>query len=105
MGRGSCKSVQEGKEGWVGFCLGGVKAGEGRAQDLQVVPLLPQAVVQLVVVGVGVVPVPVQDVVAHVQGVARQVGRRVPQAVELVPQQPPLPAMPDTRILHEWTVS
>ena len=43
-----------------------MEAGERGAQDLQEVAGVAQGIVHVVVVGVGVVPVPVQDVVAHV---------------------------------------
>lgn len=69
-----------------------VKAGEGGSQDFQKVAGVPEVVIHVVVVGVGMVAVPVQDVVPHIQGVARQVCWGIPQAMELVPQYPLLPA-------------
>ena len=55
-------------------------------------PAAREGVEHVVVVGVRVIPVPVQDVIAHVQRVARDVRRRVPHRMELVPQDALLPA-------------
>ncbi len=59
--------------------LRGIEAGEGRAKDFEEPARGSQGVEHVVVVGVRVVAVPVQDVIAHVQGVARNVGRGVAQ--------------------------
>lgn len=50
-----------------------------------------EEVVHVLEVGVRVVAVPVEDVGVHVQVVARDVARRVADAVELVPQDALLP--------------
>ena len=57
--------------------LGGIEAGEGGPQDFQEEAGGAEGVKHVVVVGVRVVPVPVQDVITHVQRVARDVGRRI----------------------------
>lgn len=44
------------------------------------------------VIGMGMVTMPVQDVIPHIQAVPWDVGWWVAQAVELVPQQPLFPA-------------
>lgn len=71
--------------------LAGVEAGERRAERLDVVAGVPQHVEHDVEVGVQVIAMPVQDVVPDVQGVPRDVPRRVLDVVELVPEEPPRP--------------
>ena len=73
--------------------LGGVEAGERGAEDLKEVAGSAEGVIHVVVVGVRVVAVPVEDVVAHVQAVPGEVCRRVAQGVVLVPQHAALPAI------------
>mmetsp|Transcript_10378 Transcript_10378/g.26611 ORF Transcript_10378/g.26611 Transcript_10378/m.26611 type:complete len:317 (+) Transcript_10378:1009-1959(+) len=68
-----------------------VKAREGAAQHLHEVAGVGEEVVHVLEVGVRVVAVPVEDVGVHVQVVARDVARRVADAVELVPQDALLP--------------
>mmetsp|Transcript_49043 Transcript_49043/g.91339 ORF Transcript_49043/g.91339 Transcript_49043/m.91339 type:complete len:685 (+) Transcript_49043:456-2510(+) len=70
-----------------GMVVGGVKAGERRAQHLHVVPAVAEMLKHVVEVGVRVVPVPVEDVLPDVEGVARDVAGRVAHGVVVVPQQ------------------
>ena len=64
----------------------GVKACERGTQDLQEVSCSSEGIIHVVVVGVGVVPMPVQNVIPDIQAVAGDVGWRVSHAVKLIPQ-------------------
>eukprot|EP01136_Pigoraptor_vietnamica_P006583 Opistho-1_new@39673 len=68
--------------------LARVKARERLAEHLHKVPALAEGAVEVSEVRVHVIAVPVQRVHLHAQVVAWEVARRVPQAVELVPQHP-----------------
>lgn len=72
--------------------LAGIKAGEGRAQDFQEVASSSEGIIHVVVVGVRMVPMPVQYVVPHIQAVPGDVCWRVTHTVELVPKNTLLPA-------------
>lgn len=69
-----------------------IKAGERRAQNLQKVAGSSEGVIHVVVVGVGVVTMPIQDVIPHIQAVSWNVSWGVPHAVELVPKHTLCPA-------------
>lgn len=69
----------------------GVKAGERGTQNLQEVSCSSEGIIHVVVVCMGMVPMPVQNVIPHIQAVAGDVGWRVAHAVKLIPQHPLCP--------------
>ena len=72
--------------------LASVKAGERGAQNLQKVASSSEGIIHVMVVGVRVVTMPVQDVIPHIQTVSWNVGWGVPHAVKLVPKHTLCPA-------------
>jgi hypothetical protein len=69
-----------------GAVLFGVNARERRAQNFEEVPLLAEVGVKGAEVRVGVVAVPIKELILNVQRVSWEVPRRVAQVVELIPQ-------------------
>mmetsp|Transcript_16426 Transcript_16426/g.45019 ORF Transcript_16426/g.45019 Transcript_16426/m.45019 type:complete len:218 (-) Transcript_16426:2172-2825(-) len=72
-----------------GAVLRGIEACERAAQHLHKVLLAPEEIKQLVVVGVQMVPMPVQHIMLDIQVVPRDVTRWVFDAMELIPQDTP----------------
>ena len=77
--------------------LRGIEAGQRRAQDFEEVASISQRVVGVMIVGVRVVSMPIQNVIPHIQAIPGDVCWRIPQAVKLIPQQPPFPARGNER--------
>ena len=72
--------------GGKGVHLPGIKACERGAQNFQEVTCSSEGIIHVVVVGMGMVSMPVQNVIPDIQAVAGDVGWRVAHAVKLIPQ-------------------
>ncbi len=78
--------------------LASIVAGERRAQNLQKVAGSSEGVIHVMVVGVGMITMPVQDVIPHIQAVSGNVGGGVPHAMKLVPKHTLCPAHRDQSV-------
>ena len=63
--------------------LRSIKACQGRAKDLKPVACITECIIKAVVVGVRMIAMPIQDVIANIQGVSWDVARGVANIVEL----------------------
>lgn len=59
---------------------------ERMAEHLEIISSIAQVLIHIFEIGVYVISVPVERIIVHAQVVSREISRRIPQIVILIPQ-------------------